>query len=225
MAAGKMKRVYKAPRKKFQRAPIIKPFGNKTFEQHLVYCDYIQMPGNTGGNVSSHVFSANSLYDPDYTGIGHQPHYFDQCMAIYDHYTVYKAKITIYGENNVNNTAMITSLRIGDDATLISLPNDVAEQTGSKWIYVSSCPASTDNKTKWSLSKTVNVPKFFTKTKKDLINDAIFRGAAATSPAEQVYFIIDQWAVDQASGVGSDFLQVKVEYWAQFTEPKIVLGS
>lgn len=40
-------------------------------------------------------FTANGLYDPNQSGVGHQPMYFDQLTAVYDHYTVLKSKIKI----------------------------------------------------------------------------------------------------------------------------------
>ena len=33
--------------------------------------------------------------DPNHTGVGHQPLYFDQLMTIYNHYIVIGAKITV----------------------------------------------------------------------------------------------------------------------------------
>ena len=36
----------------------------------------------------------NSLFDPDFTGTGHQPYYFDQFATIYQRYTVIGSKLT-----------------------------------------------------------------------------------------------------------------------------------
>lgn len=42
-------------------------------------------------------FRGNSLYDPDYTGIGVQPYGFDQlCPTFYNNYNVRGSKITVY---------------------------------------------------------------------------------------------------------------------------------
>lgn len=45
-----------------------------------------------------HCFSGNSLFDPDVTGFGVQPYFFDQYVnaSMYRGYIVYAAKITIY---------------------------------------------------------------------------------------------------------------------------------
>lgn len=49
--------------------------------------------------VTEHIFSMNSLYDPDYTGVGVQPYGYDQfCNGTgpYSQYKVYASKITVY---------------------------------------------------------------------------------------------------------------------------------
>ncbi len=42
---------------------------------------------------SDNVFALNGCYDPDITGIGHQPRYFDQFMGLYVRYRVLRAAV------------------------------------------------------------------------------------------------------------------------------------
>lgn len=37
----------------------------------------------------------NSLYDPDFTGTGGQPFYFDQLSAVYNRYRVLRAEFSV----------------------------------------------------------------------------------------------------------------------------------
>lgn len=52
------------------------------------------------GAFATHVFRANSVFDPDYSGVGHQPLRFDNWASIYDHYTVLSSKMTLRNTGN-----------------------------------------------------------------------------------------------------------------------------
>lgn len=45
--------------------------------------------------VAVHTYVLNSLFDPDFTGVGHQPYGFDQLTPFYRRYRVNGAKVTI----------------------------------------------------------------------------------------------------------------------------------
>jgi len=49
---------------------------------------------NTTGLFNTYVMSCNGLFDPNITGTGRQPLYFDQLTALYNHYVVIGSKCT-----------------------------------------------------------------------------------------------------------------------------------
>lgn len=59
----------------------------------LTYCDTKTITPGTG--MANHVFSMNNLYDPDYTGVGHQPAFRDEWANIYGHYRVLAAHVRV----------------------------------------------------------------------------------------------------------------------------------
>lgn len=59
----------------------------------LRYCDNITL--STTLTPVGNLFRMNSLYDPDYTGVGHQPMYFDQLTAVYSRFSVLNSKIKV----------------------------------------------------------------------------------------------------------------------------------
>lgn len=74
--------------------------------------------------VQDYVFNLNSIYDPDRTGVGHQPLGYDQWSAFYNRYRVIGAKVVVQAHNQAtcgttvsiignNNAALI----LGSDAT------------------------------------------------------------------------------------------------------------
>lgn len=61
---------------------------------------WTQISGLTGVNV----YRGNSLFDPDLTGTGGQPYFFDQWAALYDRYRVIGSSIKV---NNMLNNANV----------------------------------------------------------------------------------------------------------------------
>lgn len=58
------------------------------------YCDVVQLTASAG-NPAVYQFRMNGLYDPDYTGTGHQPQWTDQLFAVYNRYVVNNARIIV----------------------------------------------------------------------------------------------------------------------------------
>lgn len=68
-----------------------------------------------------HIFSANSIFDPDSTSIGHQPYGHDQYQALYNHYTVLGSKITVTyfsTGNNADSGSGFAGIALKDDTVM-----------------------------------------------------------------------------------------------------------
>jgi hypothetical protein len=61
-------------------------------------------------------FRANSIFDPDYTGSGHQPYTHDTWQTIYNHYKVLGATIKLKA-TCTTDTPVLVGIRLSDDAT------------------------------------------------------------------------------------------------------------
>lgn len=64
-----------------------------TLVTKLKYSDLITLT-STANSLGRYVFQPNNCYDPDYSGTGHQPMFFDQYTPIYQRYVVLGAKVT-----------------------------------------------------------------------------------------------------------------------------------
>lgn len=113
----KQRRTYKRKPKPYKRAgPVVThvprrlPFGDTT-RTTLVYTD--QFDWAPVSSHYTHTFRGNSAYDPDYTGTGHQPRYFDTFSVIYTKYRVLGTRIDV----SYTNYAGLTT------AELIIAPN------------------------------------------------------------------------------------------------------
>lgn len=161
------------------------------------------------------VYTANGLYDPDITRVGHQPSGFDQLMLMYDHYVVIGCKITVTFYNQGTTTALLCTLSIKD--------SDVLEgdaRIGLESGKIVSCVIGNINTTSLqTLTMAVNPAKFLGRTKP--LNDPTLKGTSAANPTEGAYFHVQASSIDGLSGTVVRYTTM-LEYTAIFFEPKPV---
>ncbi len=82
--------------------------------------------GSYGNGVATtygteNVFRLNSLFDPDLTGVGHQPYGFDQLATLYREYKVMGVTVRIEANDPSNDGAIVGALITpqGDPTTLV----------------------------------------------------------------------------------------------------------
>ncbi len=78
-------------------------------------------PQLDGTKVRWHIFRANSIHDPDFTGVGHQPYGHDAINILYNSYTVLKSRISAtFASDTAIHTGM-GYMRIDDNATSLAV--------------------------------------------------------------------------------------------------------
>lgn len=169
---------------------------------------------STLGVVSSYVFRANDLYDPDFTGTGHQPMGFDQMMLWYNHFTVLSSKLVVTCKNSAFTTPAV-SLRVDGDSSAITVIDRIVELGG--------CVMNTLGQTGSSaltckLSLDVDIAKLQGISRVALTADPDLRGNAAAGPLENTYYHIQTW--NTAGTTSTIQFDVIIEYLAHFAEPR-----
>lgn len=200
-------------RSAFTKAPIPNKFATK-----LRYQSYNSINPGVAGIAGVHVISANGLFDPDITGVGHQPRGFDQFMTMYDHYTVVGSKITVNFSQLYGNAydSMQIGLSLKDSSTVYSDPNEYQEGRNVRSAILASC-----NSTQATHTKTLTM---HSSTKKFLgvshpLSSSILRGDAASNPSEEAYFHI--WCAPNSTADNPAIvINFRIEYLVVFTEPK-----
>lgn len=160
---------------------------------------------------SGYVFSANGLYDPDITGVGHQPMYFDQLTAIYNHYTVQasKCKITVV-RSGVGGHDVQGALYLDDDGVSGATNfNTVAERTGAV-VWSCSPPNSLASRTKY-----FNTQRVFGGNG---VDNTQLRGSASSNPAEGHFFVF----ACEGPSVSTVNIAVEIEYDVIWSELKSI---
>lgn len=171
------------------------------------------------GAIGIHRYSCNSLYDPDQTGVGHQPSYFDTLAGLYNYYTVIGSRVSAiitYKDVDLALQPVVCGIRIADDtATVASNTTEFAENSTARQYILTQANGRVKLTSKWSARK------FFGGSV--LANDNL-QGTPLTSPSEQSYWNIFCQPMDQASTVGV-FVRFYVQYIAVWDELKPMVQS
>jgi hypothetical protein len=185
------------------------------------YVETVQMNVGAATGVGSYLFSCNGMYDPNVTSTGHQPMYFDQMSALYDHYVVIgsvcKVKF-IPGTAVASNTPMRLVGFINDNNTFASSSNINTLEEASLAKKLTTSP---NNNRPLSMTLKWSAKKFFGGS---IMANTELQGTAAANPTEQSYFALAALAVDGVSPIDM-YVEVEIKYIAVWKELIDIGGS
>lgn len=186
----------------------------------LKYVENITL-SSTNGTLGTYVFRANGLFDPNLTVTGTQPMYFDQLMAIYDHFTVTSSVIKVIAgpQAGTAQTGGFFGLLVDDDATVPTSLKQFQEQSTSVLKYI----PDTWNET-LTLSKRWNAADYFTGNPASVLADVDLQGTSAADPNEQSYFVLGYQSLAGAP-LSSITCICEIEFTATFAELKTMITS
>lgn len=175
-------------------------------------------PG-VAGSAADYVFSANGMYDPNITGIGHQPIGFDQYMSLYEHFTVIGAKISVVFQNTETTYLAWCGIAVRPAATAI-VDGQTTMENGMCVVKAFDKAGTTNSF--GMLTYPLSIGKYM--GRKSILSEDDFRGTSGANPAEQVYFHVFAFP-NNAQDIGQITAHVVIDYIAVFTEPKEVAQS
>lgn len=162
-------------------------------------------------------FRANGMYDPNQTGVGHQPLYYDQMTPIYNHWKVIGAKISVQFIPTASTTVPQFVGIIADDDTSTSVDiNTLNEQPDTRRKQI-----AFNNNRPVRITHTYSAKKVYGPS---VMGNNRLEGDATADPTEQFYFTLYNCPVDGSTAVGVSAL-VTIDYIAVWTEQKDVSGS
>lgn len=93
---------------------------------------YSEEVGITGTTYGQYTFRGNSAFDPNETGVGHQPCYFDQYSAVYSKYKVISSTCRVTASNYNATAAAVVVLSPSSDIVTITSYSIAMEQPYAK---------------------------------------------------------------------------------------------
>lgn len=188
----------------------------------LHYCDVVNLSASAG-SPGLWQFRMNSLFDPDFTGTGHQPQWFDQLSAVYNFYRVLGSKITVtFIPAHVSDTeandkgpyicgiTTVPSATAFSAATYSALLEDGNAVTG---VIVD----KQGGNNKLTLSNTFS-------PQRDLgidSNDEVLRVATQNNPTTVNTLFANLWCLDMQELAAQDVIcKVEIEFQCEFSSRK-----
>jgi len=169
---------------------------------------------------------ANSLFDPDYSGVGHQPRYYDQYTPMYNHYLVLGSKIRVSGHMGVAGTSNISNgrltVRLLDTVTTPDIPDSIIDLLESKnTVSIPIHNQAVGNATRW-LTKTFSAKKFF--GVKDMKDNHQLGAYYTANPTIDAWFNIVVMGASTGT-LSTSYITVIIDYIALLTQVKNVADS
>lgn len=206
--------------RRIKRMPLASQATRKVIK--LRYVDDITIDAGIGA-LGTYVFRANSIYDPNYTGVGHQPRGRDEWALFYNKYVVLGSKITV--KFQTTDSAASAPCKVGiavkDVATVLSNATAYAENMHSRWSFIGTRDSG---KPMTTITHKVNPRKFLNKKTFDDPNLEGGLGTSASNPTEEIFYHLFVQNEAQAVDLGTIFCSVMIEYLVALREP-ISLGA
>lgn len=181
---------------------------------------YVDNSGTLTGalGIFTYVWSLNSLFDPNVTGVGHQVLGFDQMKLMYAHYTVTRARATVTYQNLISAGQVATVCHPHLQASSGGTVNYVTSIENGNAAYKLTLPYTSNGcPSVQSFSFDVEMDKFFGKK---IIDEDDYRGTPSAGPSEQCYLSCDGQNIIQATADNhTHCIMIVIEYDTIWSEP------
>lgn len=184
------------------------------------YVDTITMDptsAESGGYVY-HQFRANSIYDPDLTGVGHQPRGRDEMSALYLKYCVIGSKITVKFLSRDNLYGLVTAVDLTNDTQVPFIDiQDILEQQSVKTRVLGKESSMV------VMRKGFSAKKFFAAA--SVLNEDTLTALYGSNPARVACYNIYAGTAVDGQDSGSCEAVVTIDYIVASFEPRQINGS
>lgn len=166
------------------------------------------------------VFNLNSLFDPDRTGVGHQPYGFDPLANLYNRYRVISCGWRIQTPTGATGNPIIIAALPNNDLGLTYVATDeMLENPRCKWVMNN--PGAPIN----TLKGKQYLPKLMGRSKAQYMADDNYQAIVTTSPNELGLLYIQTFNGFNGASLGGISITVLLEFTVEFFDVKHVVQS
>jgi len=210
----------------FQAIAKIGKFIPPTMMVKLRYVEQISLDPGEGGVPTNYFFRMNSLYDPNYSGVGHQFYGYDQILELgYTKYIVLGSKINIksiqpnYQQvvvSNAYNQNIISSTIKTNPTTTMTSTQELLENGESKYHFTNLTYMKSHN-------NYFSAKKFFGVT--DVKDNADLGAEVTGNPSNVAYCRISAQPVDKNLNSYQASILVTIDALCYFHDRQTIVGS
>ncbi len=183
---------------------------------------YVANPELTPAGLSvGNIFRVNSVYDPDQTGIGGQPRYYDQLSAMYNRYTVTSARVVCRASTQSGAACDLLITATNDSIPAVTDFGGAFEQP-FRSNMLRMAPV-TSGRTTGTISKTFSMAALRGLPTRQILADDNFSALTTTNPATQSY--IGVLASSPSTSATNVNVWVEISYRVRFFDRKIIGAS
>lgn len=195
------------------------PFPRKTFTT-LTYTDNRQLSQGAAGTVANYQYCINDIFDPNFTGAGGQPKYYDTLLGATGGYAPYrlfkvhaaKIKATFYAYTGSTVSDVMAYVGVQSSSSTSEAPQDMEDILTQEYIS-HRAQGQSQNSHPISISKFCKVKRLF--GFRD-IDDVNFQGSNSASPSTRALFNVGFLSVD-STAVGIMNVVVQIKYFVELT--------
>lgn len=166
------------------------------------------------------IFNLNSLFDPDRTGVGHQPYGFDPLANLYNRYRVIACGWRVQQPASNTGTPVITACLPSNDLGVV-FPSTDEMLENPRCKYITQNPGAAIE----TLRGKVYLPKLMGRTKTQYMADDNYQATVVSSPNELGLLYLQTFNGLSGVGFGGIGLTVVLEYTVEFFDAKRIAQS
>lgn len=205
------------------KVPRVIGFPSK-YKTHLQLTDTLNITQGFAGVPQVYSYRLMSLFDPDFSGTGHQPKFFDQFANLYSNYKVHTAKIYVkFSTSQASNASAapiivaLMPIDINDGISSWSNINAVCEEPRTKYREISAYGQAKPAQ----LSHSWSANRYFKDAFGRRFGEAAVNGTdVGSNPTNGEYLNIITSSIDSAATHPTIYAQVTIDFNCEFYDLK-----